>query len=530
MKRILAVIILIMILALSMPSVFAAESKDNNKDSYQSYANKGTLKCTEENLLSFDNLDQFYFTWKGKTDTDNKKEGAASLAVDLSSDTPEEKFRPNCFETKIGAFKTTINDIRKETFKFWVYVNDIDYLVCDHDSVHENPQKDSGTLYVTFAEADNTVNEIFVQHTLEGSGWHLVEIDINCCRDYVNLMNKSFDIGYMKIWVEALPGLNMKFDGLKKVIYNNSGYTAPALENNGRWISTCDYDSVDGSIVSEWYGSSFDTSDKTQGSSSLVMRGRLVHEDYRSVWSGLDVAYNKTKDVFHFDMYIEDMDTLGTHFEQRMRLCDTSKKCKCESWLYYSYTHLMRYSNGGKGLKNGWNSIDIPLSSMTGKTTVGDGCKNEDVHDYKIVSNLMFWKGAYEDKYYTIKYDNMYLYEGAASDMMVNDGNTTAEETDVSLLPDSKVEEIANKIMNDAASVKLNGYSDADIKKITQKFSSLYPEYEFIVNQDKTVTVSKKAEKNNILIYVVILAAAVFLIAVVVITVLVIKKKKNITE
>ncbi|MBQ8533876.1 MAG: hypothetical protein IJ462_03495 [Clostridia bacterium] len=525
MKKILAIFTVAVILCLSVLSVTAATTHDNNKESLQSYAGQGKLTCTEETVLDFDDINQFYFTWKGTIDYADKKEGDGSLAVDLSTENPPANFKPNCFETRDGSFKTTVTDIRKQTFKFWVYINDIDNIVCDHDSVHENAQKGSGTLYISLATSSKKDNELFVNHTLEGSGWHLVEFDLNVNWDYTKYYGEKIDIGYMKVYVEALPGLEMKFDDLKKVTYKNDGYTAPALENNGRWISTCDFDSIDGSIVSEWYGSSFDTSEKTQGSSSLQMRGRKIHEDYRVVWSGLNVPYDKAKDVLHFDFYIEDMATLGDHFEQRMCLADTVKRCDCENWLYYTYAHLQTYSNNRKGLQNGWNSIDIPLKVMTGNFEAAEDCKATD-HEWRIVSNLMFWQGASADKYYVIKYDNMYLYEGDISAIMGSGNNTTADSTDVSMLSDAKTAEIAEKIFKDTANVKLKGYSDADIKKITAKFNELYPNYTFTVNEDGSVTCTENKD-DNLILYIAIGGGALLLIIIVVVLIIVLKRKKK---
>ncbi len=525
MKKIISIIFAVVFVCLSVFSVTAATTHDNNKESRQSYAGQGNLSYTEETVFSFDFIQDFYFTWKGTIDTVDNKEGIGALAVDLSTENPPASFKPNCFETKDGTFKTTITDITKQTFKFWVYINDIDRIACDHDSVHDTPQKDSATLYISLATSSKKDNELFVNHTLEGSGWHLVEFDLNVSWDYSKYYGETIDIGYMKVYVEALPGLEMKFDDLKKVTYKNDGYTAPALEDNGRWLSTCDFDAFDGSIVSEWYGSSFDTSEKTQGSSSLQMKGRKIHEDYRVVWSGMNVPYDKSKDVLHFDLYIEDMATLGDHFEQRMCLHDTVKRCDCENWLYYTYAHLQSYSNGRKGLKNGWNSIDIPLKVMTGKLEAADDCKATD-HDWKIVSNLMFWLGASADKYYVIKYDNMYLYEGDLTEIMGGNNDTTAESTDVSMLSDAKTAEIAEKIFKDTANVKLKGYSDADIKKITEKFNELYPNYTFTVNEDGSVTCTENKE-DNLILYIAIGGGTLLVIIIVIVLIIILKRKKK---
>lgn len=445
----------VMLLCLPVLSVQAESvTEDNNKSSFQSYAGQGHLTYTEETVLSFDSMDQFYQTWKGHIDTSDKKEGSGSLSVDLSTENPPESFKPNCFETKDRTFKTTVTDFRKQTFKFWVYVNDIDLLVCDHDSVHDTPQKGSGTLYITLAKDSSKKDELFVMHTIEGSGWHLVEFDLNVSRDFIKFIDreKPLEIGCFKIYVEALPGLKMKFDDLKKVTYKNDGYKAPQLENNGRWISTCDFDAVDGAIVSEWYGSSFDTKEKVQGSSSLQITGRQIHEDYRVVWSGMNTPCKWQNDVLHFDFYMDDPEVLGTHFEQRMQLADLEKNCDCECWFYYTYDHLNRYSNGGEGLKEGWNSIDIPCTALKRENKLTKSHSSTS-HNWSIVFNLMYWKGAKSDDYYTIRYDNMYLYERDTSALNGSANANLDKKPATSLGPKDQPEEEDNSSSIDAAVV-----------------------------------------------------------------------------
>lgn len=318
MKRLLAIVFSLFLVAFSCMGVFAAEvTNDTHKDSLVNYAGKGGLKYTTESVLSFDSLDQVYNTNGLTLDTADKKEGIASISKTYDKATGSIQ---QVFETQRNTFQFGVTDRMKQSVKMWVYVNDIDLLVCDHDGVYETPQKGSGTLYISFAKDGGTSKKYNLQHTIEGSGWHLIEVSFNTNNNhYAEWMKTDLTkLKWMNVRVDAKAGLVLKFDGLTKYSYTNEGYTEPECPNGGRWLSTCDYNSLDGTVLTEWYASSFDLKDKTQGSSSVSITGRQQHVDYRCVWGGLDVPIDKNNDILHFDIYISDMDLVGKDFQARI--------------------------------------------------------------------------------------------------------------------------------------------------------------------------------------------------------------------
>ena len=362
------------------------------------------LIATEEPLLYFDSFE--HFEYKGGTEVDGYVDEGMSFTCE--KDTPHW----SVINTPIDAFSINVENKFTQTVKMWVYVNDIDLLGCDHDAVYGTPQVGSGTLYITLF--DKKGNGHTWQHTFFGSGWHEIELSFNCH----NIAYKDLDkIDYsnldrMSIWCIGYAGLELIFDEMRFCTYENPGYVRPEAPHGGRWLSTCDYEALDGPILTEWYGSYFDLEDKTQGSSSVAIVGHKENVDHR-VCIGVDnvpVSYNE--DTVCFDMYISDLNLLGTNWQIRL-------EHNAQAGFYFVDYNVLKGcavdENGNPvALRSGaWNHIRLPLN----KTTLNIGAGYEDVLDENLtLTQLMFFiqgTGLTEKENYLIKYDNFYVAKTA---------------------------------------------------------------------------------------------------------------------
>ncbi|MGN1081159.1 MAG: hypothetical protein ACI4QV_03635, partial [Acutalibacteraceae bacterium] len=132
-------------------------------------------------------------------------------------------------------------------------------------------------------------------------------------------------------------------------------------------------------------------------SSSVTVRGRKEHVDYREVFCGYNMDIDVKNDVFCFDVYVEDKKLLGSDWTFSFYSMDESESLQAD------YTLLISNTITNDGLfSNGWNTVQIPFSAM--KASSKDGITNFTMARLKI-----FCKGASETEYYTIKYDNMYV-------------------------------------------------------------------------------------------------------------------------
>ncbi|MGN1081117.1 MAG: hypothetical protein ACI4QV_03425, partial [Acutalibacteraceae bacterium] len=289
-KKIISSVICVAVLAVTVPfsqlAPYVSAESANLKDSLENYVGLGGLSYTSSRLLSFDDaslLNKSGMSASPSIDTSDKKQGSGCVSVSCTAD--NDTFY--CLYTNNGAFNFTVRDKKAANVKMWVYVNDADLVECDHDRVYDTPQKNCYTLWITFGYSSSTAYQYTVQHTVYGSGWQEIEVDFATDNVlYKNHCNINWNLRYMKIFCRAKTGAVIKFDDLRLINYSTS-YSVPECENNGRWLSTCDYNSIDGTVVTEWFGSYFDLLDKKQGSSCVAINGHKEHVDFRQCWAGL---------------------------------------------------------------------------------------------------------------------------------------------------------------------------------------------------------------------------------------------------
>ena len=374
-----------------------------DKSSYSMYLDD-KLTATEETLLYFESFDGFEY--KDATEVEGYVDDGIGFVCE------KDNKHWSLINTPLDAFSIDVTNKFTQTVKMWVYVNDIDLLGCDHDAVYGTPQVGSGTLYITLYD-ENGKGHTW-QHTFAGSGWHEIELSFACHNiaypelskiDYSNLCR-------MAIWCIGYKGLEIRFDDMRLCTYENKGYVQTEAPNGGRWLSTCDYEALDGPILTEWYGSYFDLEDKTQGSSSIAITGHKENVDHRVCIGVNDVPVSYKEDTLCFDMYISDLSRLGTNWQIRL-------EHNAQAGFYFVNYDIMKNcavdENGNAvPLKSGaWNHIQLPLSKTA--LNIGSGYETVLTEDL-VLTQLMFFiegTGATEKENYLIKYDNFYVTKTA---------------------------------------------------------------------------------------------------------------------
>lgn len=374
-----------------------------DKSSYSMYLDD-KLTAKEESLLYFDFFDGFEYP--GGTEVDGYVDEGTKFVCKRDTS------HWNLIHTPADSFSINVTDKFAQTVKMWVYVNDIDLLGCDHDAVYGTPQVGSGTLYITLF--DKKGNGHTWQHTFFGSGWHEIELSFACHNiSYKDLEKIDYsNLNRMDVWCIGYEGLEIIFDEMRFCTYENAGYKRPDAPFGGRWLSTCDYEALDGPILTEWYGSYFDLEDKTQGSSSIAITGHKENVDHRVCIGVDDVPVSYKEDTICFDMYISNLNLLGTNWQIRL---EHNAQAGFYSVDYNVLKNCAVDENGNTvPLKSGaWNHIRLPLSKTT--VSIGSGYENVLTEDLTLTQLMFFIQGTglTEKENYLIKYDNFYVAKTA---------------------------------------------------------------------------------------------------------------------
>lgn len=430
MKKIIAVLLSVVILVLSISVggvVTASATGANQKTTLTDLAGNGGLSYTSTRLMDMDSttgLDTSAMSSAARIDRTDKKQGKGAVSVNV----PSAKSNAVLLQTKVGVFDFTVTDPYAQNIKMWVYVSDCDAIACDHDAVYDTPQEDSFTLNICFGNSTSGYN-YSLQHTMHGSGWQ--EIDINFATDNVvekTRKNINWNFRFLQIRCKTVSGVTVKFDDIRLIQYSTT-YQIPECENNGRWISTCDYNALDGGIITEWYGSSFDLDEKSQGTSSLRIDGYPIHVDFRVTFSGMSTQMYYDRDVFCMDMYIDDIKNMSTTFEARIG----QNEAGSSDYAYYAFSFglMNRYANGGEGLKSGWNKLQMPFNKMIPKVCedyYGEGYRDMIIYKITFFNPATAYTGA--DAPYTFRYDNLYVTDKSNLDLSFAE-EVTMEYTDV---------------------------------------------------------------------------------------------------
>ena len=359
------------------------------------------LDCTEETLLYFE-PEADLVEYAGSTPV----EGAVDMGIGFTceKDTPHWTL----INTPADAFSLSVDDKFAQTIKMWVYVNDIDRMGCDLDAVYNAPQVGSGTLYITLHDSNGYGHTW--QHTFYGSGWHEIELSFTCHNvAYRNLEKIDYsNLNRLSAWCIGYEGLEVRFDDMRLCTYENDGYVQPEAPFGGRWLSTCDFEALDGPILTEWYGAFFDLDEKTQGSSSVAIVGHKENVDHRVCIGIRDVPVSYDEDTICFDMYISSLSLLGTDWQIRLEHNAQAAHYSVD----YNILKDCAVDDNGKPttLKGGqWNHIRLPLNKT--RVVIGAGYEDTFTNDL-VLTQLVFYiagTGKTEADNYLIRYDNFYV-------------------------------------------------------------------------------------------------------------------------
>ncbi len=406
MKRTTVLILAVCILMLSTITV-SAEPKYGGlnefmKSSYSDFEGKGGVSKSVESLVTFDSIPSGLSVASGVTlDRSNKKQGSASLKMVANGGYFNNMQDYQCYMHTMFSgtpgFNIDVTDIMSQTIGMWFYVDNVDNLVCDHDKVaqYNRLQDKSGTVYFKLGNSSRNFHQW--NHSFYGSGWHYIEFALNSRENTTTNPNYNWTINYndmkfieFRFETRGTPVV-INVDEISLITYKTSKQK-PTAPYGGKWISTCDFNVFDGATVTEWMGAYFDRNNKTEGASSLMIRGRGEHVDYRAVFSGYDedLIIDLNNDYLIFDLYCSDVDLLGHQLDF------VFYGFKDYPFLSINYWFIYMYSESGE-LRDGWNKIKIPLFELGYTGT------------FSVERLKIYWYSTDKTTWYTVGYDNIYV-------------------------------------------------------------------------------------------------------------------------
>lgn len=314
----------------------------NGKDSLCRYQEYG-IEVRETKLESFDNLHDEGWRYPAGAVTNHCdfREGTGCLSMSCRED--------GVLGVSSAAFWADVYDRKRLTLKFWIYVNDMTLMEGDKGL------PDHGTIYVRVSSGGgDDVAEHGWNHTIEGAGWQEVEMSFTCNNTYYAIL-KACDyrhLNYFRLFCYGKKGLEVRLDDLRLVEYS-AAYTQPPAPFGGRWISTCDCAALDGVLLTEFFGASFDPVCKTGGSTSLRTRGTAAHGDYRLYVGDCGFRLHYQTDVLCFSLCVADIARVREIFIELNEHQDTHEYEQAFSLADWGYT------------QNGvWQDIRIPLTAF----------------------------------------------------------------------------------------------------------------------------------------------------------------------
>ncbi|MBQ8533370.1 MAG: hypothetical protein IJ462_00890 [Clostridia bacterium] len=492
------------------------------KSSRSDFEGQGVLSKTVLSICSFDSQPTGMNIANGAYfDTANKVQGTASLKYVAkggkfnSFDDYEYKMH-SMFSGNPGA-RVSVTNIMSQAIGMWLYVDNIDNLVCDHDDVYDRFQQNCGTIYFRFGNSSSNYQQW--NHTFYGNGWHYIEFAFNSrensspnVRDKIIYNNMG---AYMQLLFETQgKNVTVNVDEISLITYTSSSNT-PIAPYGGKWVSTCDYDQFDGSTVTEWMGAYFDKNNKKQGSSSLMVRGRGEHVDYRAVFAGYtdkNFVLDLNNEYLIFDLYCSDAAVIGEGVDFVFYdILDTGN-------VSVPYALMSSCAEGGS-IKNGWNHIKVPLDKAKKNKVEGDTFKAERLKIY--------WHSTDRTTWYTVGYDNMYT----APKKNVDNPNWKEPKPVVSSPVVSKPSSVTSS-KNETSSNVVSSQTDKDEQMQSQDVQSVTTQSVLDVTstdgtQASLVSNPNEQSDNKMTLWIIIGTVSAIVIAAAITTVMLIKKKKK---
>ena len=139
------------------------------------------------------------------------------------------------------------------------------------------------------------------------------------------------------------------------VEYHTDHIPSPAPDG-GRLITESEYDALDGAIVQEWYGASYDTVDKMNGKSSLRCIGDATVNDFRTNVTNLEIPITYADDALVVWAKIKDLDTVDSIFIELNEVQDVHE--------YEISIPRAKFAHYGLTASDTWSRLIVPLSDM----------------------------------------------------------------------------------------------------------------------------------------------------------------------
>lgn len=497
----------------------AAASKASvafGKSSLSQYTSQSKLSVREELLWSFDKKDYAGIYTVDTTDsTEGNSCGMVTFDEDLEYYT--------VFRLK-NQIKVDASEIQKVTLKIDVWVNDMSLLECDHE-LQNYPQYDysnSGTFYWIMYDKDGKSHEVdtTVMDNKGKPGWQTMEVPFVHHNGELKLQDYS-NITSVRILTTTRKGIVIKFDNLRACYYSNTGYKpySDGFPEGCRIISRCDADALDGALVSEWFGNSFDFTHQKFGGSCLAYEC-CTADDYRVYFGGYNIDVNYNKDYICFWVWVPKEVTIPRWFLE-LNYKQDKIEYQNPNWSIDNIT-----SHAVDGFKQGqWNLIQLPLNTLQ-KTGTGDTLT---VRHFRMVVKSS--KGVYP-----IYFDNVYICNASEAAEAAKEYRSImkAENSTSSKLPStsSKLSSNASKTPSVSSDASVGSQESQTASGVTTSIAeeSLSDDTESLVSDFSdeapfsSVSGSKKSGKGAFVVIGALLAVAVAGGVILLITA---KKRKN---
>ncbi len=351
---------------------------------------------TEKQLLSFDTLNypgvrRYENNGIYEIDTTYQREGAGAMRFTMTRTDHE---LAEVLWDGGRSFEFSVKDRHHTTLKVWLFVDDADNFVSDHDAGYGR-QAAQATFFFRVFDAQGRV--YCWNHTLTGNGWHEVELTFNTH----NGISPDFDYDHIVgfgLLTAAGAGTVIELDDLR-VVYYTTDHIPESFPSPIRLITDGEYNALDGVIVQEWYGCCYDKEDKVFGKSSLRCEGDTSVNDFRTIIGTLDIPMSYQNDVLVFWMKIEDLATVSSLFIELNQVQDTHE---------YEYTAITKeklFAYGLSKTSGEWSEIRIPLTDFKKNFRPDLFGESEDI----TLCNARFCISGIKGTSYVVHYDRIYL-------------------------------------------------------------------------------------------------------------------------
>ena len=354
-----AVLSMLVLLFSALPASAASKaSVAFHKSSLAEYTSQSKLTVTNHLLWSFKEKDSSGKCVVDKTDfTEGTSCGKTTFTATSSS-------QQKVMEVK--GLNIDASERAKVTLKMDIWVNDMSLLVCDHEAGYpQNDYSHSGTVYWRVYNSSSDYHVVATTITDDNGkpGWQTIEMSFL----HYNARKRLSESGIKKITSIALyakprKGLVIKLDNLRACYYENDGYvpSSDGIPEGSRVVSRCDADALDGAVVSEWYGASFDFEHQKFGSSCIAYTA-CTEDDYRIFFGEYDFSISHIKDYVCFWLWLPKGAEISRWFMEANYTQDNHNEFQNPSWSAENIT-----KHAVDGFKSGqWNLITLPLSALT---------------------------------------------------------------------------------------------------------------------------------------------------------------------